>query len=383
MILYSELVAWLVRASIFSFWFTGLFVTVLFDANSKGMIKGFDQKYILLIVCGIIANIAIYGLPQLRMKKHNNNNMRLLGEFKANTFETIIFLLQGTKVKNVIRNLSSLSGIKQVFMTRDKNELFITNSSPRKSDSILAIIHACVSFMFLLLSPALMVMAFMIIKYIFARLNIASDEVAGGFVQALTITILANYTSPYLIQSKRYLAKNVRYIYQPLGKHFGYPVFSSPLLTFLTPNHVHLGFADENGSIYVNTDFIEDNNEVFDYVIAHEAGHLADKVMSTVRTIMNPILFPGVVFIVYVFGNYMGNNIIKNIAFVMIAVVIATSLYFQRISEFRADDYAVKTLGINKVKNALHQINLKVKTVDTDTVPSSKRLERIIRKWGS
>jgi len=86
MILYSELVAWLVRASIFSFWFTGLFVTVLFDANSKGMIKGFDQKYILLIVCGIIANIAIYGLPQLRMKKHNNNNMRLLGEFKANTF---------------------------------------------------------------------------------------------------------------------------------------------------------------------------------------------------------------------------------------------------------------------------------------------------------
>ena len=64
-------------------------------------------------------------------------------------------------------------------------------------------------------------------------------------------------------------------------------------------------------------------------------------------------------------------------------MVIATSLYFQRISEFRADDYAVKTLGINKVKNALHQINLKVKTVDTDTVPSSKRLERIIRKWGS
>lgn len=395
MILYSELITWIVRTSLFSFWFAGLFTDGLLDSHTKGMLQGFTPKYLVLIIAGFTANLAIHGLPKLFHRGDRRDNLVLIGETDSSILATIYFLLQGSKAKNVIRNLVQLTGKKNVFFTENKTTLIISNAdNPKIHDYIIIIIQLCLSIILLISSPLLMLVIFMVVKYLLILANI-TPSIAGDIVKTLTLIVFGHYLFPYLVLSSRYSFSAIRYVIKPLGEYFGYSTMSSPLLAFINSNNeVLLGAADPKKIIYINAQYIDNNTDLFNYVVAHEAGHLSDKFLNFIRVCLAPILYPWLVSVMIILGIYFSanNNVFLGNRLTIIGIAIAiltvlTSLNLKKMGEFRADEYAVRKLGITQVKRMLHELSLKADNTHSllsSRVPFSKRLERIMsKKWES
>lgn len=392
MILYSELITWIVHTSLFSFWFTGLITVGLLDVNSIGILQGFVPKYLALILAGFTANFAINGFPKLLHKKESEDNLILVGEFKAGILETIDFLLQGSKVKNVIRNLVQLTGKKNVFRNKDRITLFINNAdTPKMYDYIIITIQLSLSILLLISSPALMVLIFLFVKYLLILAHI-TPSIAGAIVKTLTMVVFGYYLYTYLLSSSRYSFRAIRYVTKPLGKHFGYSTFSSPLLAFINSNTHLMGAADPKNNIYINDKYIENNTDLVTYIVAHEAGHLNDKILNFIKVCLSPVLFPWLVFIMISLGVYFSasdnaqlGNSLKIIGVTTLILTTLTSLNIQKLGEFRADEYAVRKLGVDHVKRILQELSSKGEDINSplsSTVPFSKRLERIMsKKW--
>ena len=395
MILYSEIMAWIVRASLFCFWFTGLTTDALLDGNSKGMLQGFTQKYMAFILVGLVANFAINGFPRLLKENISTDNLILIGEFKAGLVGTMNFLLQGSKVEKVIRNLVQLSGKKNVYISIDRTKLFINNAyKPKMHDYFIIAIQLSLSILLLLSSPFLMVLIFTFVKYLLMSAHITLS-IAGPVVKTLTLLVFGYYFYPYFITSSRYSFNVIRYVIKPLGKYFGYSTFSSPLLTFINSKNEHLmGAVDKRKNIYVNTDYIDNNKDLFKYIVAHEAGHINERLLNLIKVCLAPILYPWLIFMFVLFGIYFSgsDNIYLGNSFniiVVTMVILTTFTHFniQKLGEFRADEYAVRKLGITHVKRILQELDSKSDgrySPLSSAVSFSKRLERIMsKKWES
>lgn len=391
MVLYSELIVWIIRTSLFSFWFTGIITDGLLEVNTKGIIQGFIPKYMSLILVGLVANFAINGLPRLIHKKKSCDDLIIVGEFKAGTLGTVSFLLQGSKVKRVTRSLVQLTGRKNVFITNDRTTLFINNAENlRKLDYIIILLHLILSFLLLLSSPFLMVSIFVIVKYLLVLIHV-TPGITGSLVKILTMVVFGYYFYPYFILSSRYSLSSIRYVTKPLGKYYGYSTVSSPLLAFInSKNQLLMGAADSKKIIHINAEYIDDNINLYNYIVAHEAGHLNDKFLNLIRACLVPILYPWLVFIMLSLGVYFNanDNVLFGNSFTIVGLTTIilttlTSFNLQKLREYRADEYAARKLGITNLKRILQELSF---VEDGKEIPLSgkvsfsKRLERIMRK---
>ena len=142
-------------------------------------------------------------------------------------------------------------------------------------------------------------------------------------------------------------------------------------------------------SIYINAKYIKNDNnaDLVKYIVAHEAGHLNDTFLMFTKMCLVSDLIPWLSFIIISFGiyfsasnnTYLGNSL-KIIRVTIVVLTTFTSLNIQRLGEFRADEYAVRKLGLDHLKKILQELSSKDDDINdplSSTVSFSKRLERI------
>ena len=251
MLLFAEVAAWFTRAAIFSIWLTGLSLGDSFSTGQKGFIDNLNLSYCLIIIVSLALNMVFTGLPEF-FKNHEPCDLIQIDKININTFHTLLFLLPGSKVKEIIRNISFLTGPKSISVTADCSQLVIGNSEkPKLTDYLITIGASIFAVVVLVTSPS-------IIYLLFSTANkhllfIESEKFIAGSFKYFSMLVLLYYLFPYAGTSYKYPFSTVRLFGKPLGNYYGYPVFSSIIMCYLESNKgEQIGTADPRGRIYVN-----------------------------------------------------------------------------------------------------------------------------------
>ena len=116
--------------------------------------------------------------------------------------------------------------------------------------------------------------------------------------------------------------------------------------------------------------------------------------LNPIRSVLFPFMMPYAISVLLGIGMYINltgqnhtGNLISGIGVAIPFVTIAIWLKAEAMFETRADDFAVQSLGFSSVINALQQLNQMKDTIEGMysghlNSPFSKRIERIIQKWG-
>jgi Zn-dependent protease with chaperone function len=382
MILYAEVATWFIRTSIFTFWLAGCIGGNLL-AHTNGL-QGFWQRCLLLIIGGSVMNIILMGFPKLYATS-KPRNLILLEQYEIGLLSTLQFLLQGTKIKEVVRNVVFFTGLKQVSITPDCQTLVIENVQPQnKRDFTITIVFLVTGLIMLLVAPLLMFALFSITQKL-CNLSITDD-----IIKYFSFYIIGCYVFPYATKSNSYQNSSVRGFSKFLKKSYGFPVYISPIVSFTNSNRNCIGLADPQGRIFISSSYSK-NDTYLNYIIAHEAGHLSDRLIKILSKVLSPVLFPCTVFVLYVFGSYQVSlgflhlgEFDKGFGLFLIFSIIVLWSILSRQAEYRADKYAAKMLGDSSVIQALQELSLSHRTVQSATFlgnPSfDDRLERIRKK---
>lgn len=398
MILYAEAAAWFIRAAIFSLWLTGMLVSNVLNISHNGLVQGLLPRYLLLVTGGLAINLFISGSPKLYASR-KPSDLIVLDQFQVSLFSTLDFLIQGAKSKKITRNIAFLSGLKCVSVTADGSVLYIENMNiPKNGEYFATICILIMALIALFVAPVCMFLVFYCIKGLLVLID-APINIAGGIIKSFSVTIIIYYLFPCATMTRGYLHRSIRYFSKYITSYYGYPVFSSPLITFLRPgiNH-YIGLADPKGRIFINHNYFNNNEIIFKYVIAHEAGHLSDKYFRITSKIISPLLYPFTTFIFLTAGNYL--EIVGNASFEYqfkmtgLAIIGLITIYWIKLireSEYRADDFATKEIGFKTVIMALEELSLNYRTLEgmftelvnmlSFSISFDKRLERLRKRW--
>lgn len=387
LILYAEIATWLIRAAIFTFWLSGALGGNIFE-DTNGYVQGFLPQSLLLIIGGLTMNFALMGLPRTKSTTNIFSKI-IIGNYNLTSLQGLLTLFQGTKSKNVIRNIAYLSGLKQVSKSADGSTLIIEEAqSPNKKIIFTTISALFIGLLILFFAPLLMYIIFFTTKKLFFE-SLPSD-VIHNIITYFSLFIIGYFTFPYTTRPKSYLDNSVRYFSKPLKVSFGYPVFTSPLVSFLKPNVTCIALADPQGRVFIDTEYSH-NNIYLDFLIAHEIGHLSDRTFNISKKIVSPILLPWVIFILFAVGSYNASLeyvlsgkllIVSGLVFLYLLIFFWPQYIKQ--AEYRADDYAIKLIGSSATEKALEELSLSHRTIQNTTSFSElsfeARLERIREK---
>lgn len=362
MILYLEAAAWSIRAAMFTFWLAGALIGQLIDTpQTTGLVHGFIPRYLLFVFTGIILNLIMSGLPEL--KSHQKpKNLVFFGKFNVTVFQTIIFLLQGSKVRSVIRNITTLEKPKNIYISASGDNLYIEDSGiETQEESFTSFIILVTSFAILLIAPGLMLGIMRLIQLLFLTVHIPA-EMAGPILKYFTLIFLTCFLFPYAATQRSYLDSSVRVFSKYMFDAYGYPVYTSPLIGFIRPYNHFVGLADPRNRIFVNYEYVKETY-LLNYIIAHEAAHLKNKVLKVKKFILVPIIFPLIIFFLYSAHSYFLYVDLTNLAitFQRAAIVAFILVIFFWLKLFYkeendADKFAVRFIGIDAVKIALHEL---------------------------
>lgn len=384
MILYAEVTTWCTRATLYTFWLTGMVGGNLIQKTDG--LQGFWPRCLLLICGGIFMNVILMGLPKIKMSS-DNSSFNTLDSYNITPFQTLLFLLQGPKSKTIIRNIACLSGKKKVLKSEDGSKLMIKDAQPpNRKEEIVNIIAAIFSIIMVLFAPIIM---FFIDNTTHGLLDGAPNFFVSDLMKYFSLLVVGNYIFRFTARPSSYTDNSVRFFSKELKDFYGFSVYTSPLVSYLKNSSVCIALADPQGKIFIDSDY-SNNSNYLDYLIAHEAGHLSDKTSYLINILISPILFPWVVFILLAVGSYsmtfdlITSNLLKAIGLISIYLIIAVWPKFIKQAEYRADDFAIELIGFSAVIKALEELSLSYRTTTKlgyfRDLSFESRLERIRNK---
>jgi hypothetical protein len=303
-VLYTEIVAIITRSSIISFWLTGLVTNGVMN-NSIGMVKNFWIKYFIIVIISIFFSLFVNGKINI-YKISNESNSIISDKFYLDSLSIIFLILKGNKINNIRRNIVFFPGSKEsknITITNDGLILCIENTYPPKTKDItVTFIILIFTLICLFCAPGISLLIFHYTKSILDTYNINVNS--SNLLKDFYLIILSYYLLPFVIPNKDAKKSIIRYFSINLGLYNGYQVLTSPLIPYIGNfENNYIGLADPQKRIFVNPNFIR-NKTIFQYIVAHEVGHLTDKIYHTLKYILSPILFPYLTFIIFTMKTY-------------------------------------------------------------------------------
>lgn len=361
MVSWAELAAWTARTAFISILFSSLNIKILVMPLGNGIIRNDLSRNILYIACALFLNLIYSGKPKFLLDKNGQNIRGKEYYLSSGVLSTLFFLMQGLKVKEVERNLVVLSGLKKVSLCPYGSRLRIENKEPiKKVDYITTIIVILIALVILIISP----MAFIELNSYISKI-LSSMGLPGNFSENLIMifgmVVLTFYLSPYSIMpwNWQYKASVITTFRKRIENiHSDFIIYVCPMMPFLE-RRFPLGLAHKN-EIYINP-LIAENNAILQYIVAHEEGHIRDP-YAKIKFLLSPLLFPWTAFIVIssIAYLYFTDKLpLWKVVLIGIAVFSLILLIFRKIKQIqeeRAEDYAIKKIGIDNVIRALREL---------------------------
>ncbi|NYE56337.1 M48 family metalloprotease [Carboxydothermus ferrireducens] len=386
MILYAEIATWVVSAALFTFWLSFALAGSLAEATD-GYVQGLWAKSLVTILGGLAVNLVGMGLPKIKATKIYSAKV-LIDKYPLTTWQCLLTLFNGARSKKVIRNIAYLPGLKQVSKTADGSTLILEDAEPpNKKIFIITLLVLFIGIFALFTTPLLVSLIFRNVKKLL--IPYLPLEVIKDLFKYFSWLIIGKMILPYIGTSKKYSFITVRFFSKPLKKAHGFPVFVSPLVSFLSSKGEILGLADPQGRIFIDSEYVKNDN-YREYLIAHEAGHLLDHKFKIIGMIISPVLVPWGLLILFTLSSYyqaMGytaiGKFLNTAGLVLIFLLIFFWVKYDELGEFRADDYAIKLIGLTATEKALEELAMAFKTTPEALYGKSSfdvRLERIRTK---
>lgn len=359
MITLGNLAAWIIRAALICWWFSALEIVALLTPSEQGLIHNSILRYFIFIIASLLINIIASGLPKIIANK-GITNLKKVDCFYSHSLSTLNFLLQGSRNQKIERNIVVLSGLKKVYLSQNEDHLLIESAKPiRKIEYIESIFIIVIGIVLLFIAPVSLIILNSYIAKILVILGI-SKNFAWHIIFDSGATLLVYYLSPYILRPLEYKNSSAVIFSKRIGGDFSNLVYESPIMPFLS--NCPLGMYHK-GKIIISP-LISKNQRIMSYVIGHEEGHILDHYNNMMRNILSPILFPWLLYIVVVIVDYLHFIGILHytfwsmffIAAVIISLILLTFIRIELECQNRADNYAIKKIGIESLIKALQEI---------------------------
>lgn len=394
----ANIVAWLTRSLLFFFFLLGTVIGPIIEQAHYPITYTFVLRVLTVPLGAIIFNLYISGSFTKRPEDNKFKDLILIDTVKVSPFQTLLFLLQGPKSKSIMKNIKYLDGVKKIFKTTDNTQIYIEDAQIGgiQGNYLITITFLFSVLILLLVTPIIWYIVFFVVKFLLVYLDI-SVKLAGSLCTIFSFTFILYWIVPHVYSSKSFRHASIIYGRKKIGERNNISIYTSPLIPFINSScFENIGFSDnKNKSIYINPNYV-DSGSIYNYIVAHEEGHLRDRLNSVVSFVCSPLMMPCATFIIWGIGislklagqNQTGNlvsGIGVSIPFVVIVIYFISMTFF----ETRADDFAVKSLGYSNVINAMQQLNQRKDTIGgmyslghLNSFSFSKRIERINQKWG-
>ncbi|GAV23180.1 hypothetical protein [Carboxydothermus pertinax] len=297
MILWAELAAWIVRAALISWWLSAGEIFAALKTSEQGFVRG----TLIVVVSALLLNIIVSmvsGKPKIISGKKIPNDTEEDQYFSLNTLDTLKFLLQGSKIREVERNIAVLSGLKKVYLSSKGNYLLIEDAQPiKKVEYFKTIIVIIGGIVLLIIAPVGIIKIHDLIGSILLAMGFSKDF-ARFIIFTSSFTVLFHYFNPYTLNNTEY-QNSTAVMFSKRIEVNDANVYESPMMPFL-PNFP-LGMY-LNGKIIINP-FISNNQKILQYVIAHEEGHISDLYCKIKRKLFS-LVFPWLVYIIAIIISY-------------------------------------------------------------------------------
>jgi Zn-dependent protease with chaperone function len=389
----AELAAWMTRTVLLSLLLTTLGFSGFTKDASNSVLYNVTHNYVyiytvLISLSSLLLNILYFDFDIL----FSNNSKNILDTNIKNTnkkeyicfsgiIPTLIFLLQGVKVKGVNRNLIVLSGWKKLYLSSDTNYLQIENIRPiKKFDYIVNIILILIILVIWLLIPFFFIKVYDFLSIILYHLGVPTSfsrriiTIFGAV--PISFHIYSYAVKPYYWNYTSKAALLFRKKVENIDSNF--QVYESPILPFYLKRQSPLGLADVfKKQIYINPIVLKDET-ILQYVIAHEEGHIYDFCPKILKIFGYTI--PWVAFIIIIIIDYLlfVGELYFNIWLIILGLITVILMFvlliiLREICEERAENYAIKKLGLENVIKALQKIAY------SDILPDKYKYH----KWGA
>ncbi|MDK2805590.1 hypothetical protein PGH24_04040 [Thermoanaerobacterium thermosaccharolyticum] len=360
MILLAELAAWIVRAALISWCFSGVEVFALLTPLEQGYLHTNFSRYLLFFIASLFINILASGLPELKPVKMHQFCKKVEYYF-TDTWTTLNFLLQGSKNQKIKRNIIVLSGLKKICIPIDMSHLFIENTEPiKKVEYIKTIIIMIISLVLMIIAPIGIMKLYDYIATVLILLGMP-EKFAGHIIFDTSIILFYFYfIGPYVFSTLDYKNSSAIIFSKQILNDGNYAVYESPIMPFL--QGCPLGMAHK-GKIFVNS-LISKNQNILSYVIAHEEGHIEDHYNNIMRNFFSPVIFPWIVYISVLIIDYLHfvgklHYTYWKLIIVAVSVICLILIIFIQIEQKcqqRADEFAIRKIGIDNAIKALQEL---------------------------
>jgi hypothetical protein len=383
MILWAELAAWLIRAALISLWFSVFEIFALLTPYEQGFIHNYVLRYLMFCIFPLLLNIIVSGKLKIYSDKKIPNNVEGVQYFTLSTLNTLKFLLQGSRARNVKKNITVLSGLKKVYLTPNGDYLFIEDVEPvKKIEYFKTIIFILGGITLLFIAPAFIIKTYDLIAGILLIMGFPKDF-SRFIIFTAGFTILPYYLGPYTLFSNFNYKNSVVFMFLKRLDGTDINIYESPMMAILT-NHPWGMY--HNNKIIINP-LIFKNQKILRFVIAHEEGHISDPYCETMRKVLSPILFPLLAYIIAIIISYLcfiGKLhydfwLIFILAGTIVSLIFMIFIKIEENCQERADDFAVKKLGKDYVIKVLQEIAYGDDILPEKYINRSKAIKQIER----